>query len=159
MKKIHTLLLSAIAMAVCAGFTSCEDDDDLPDVTLGITIEGGVFDDDGDIYVVQGDGLNVLSVNVQNNVPGQTAALANVSYYFDYKFIGTTNIPPFRCAGLTGTDTPVGDYDLDITCNVLAVDKEVATALLDYDIEVVPDASYLPANGTQTIVTSTSLKK
>jgi len=159
MKKIHTLLLGAMAVAVCVGFTSCDDDDDMPDVTLGITIEGGVFDDDGDIYVVQGDRLNVLSVNVQNNVPNQAAALANVSYYLDYILIGTTNTPPFSCTGLTASDTPVGDYDLDITCNVLAVDKEVAVALLDYDIEVVPDASYLPANGTQNFVSATPLKK
>lgn len=159
MKKFRTFLLTALSLAVCAGFASCSDDDDLPDVNLGITIEGGVFGPDGDIYVVQGDQLNVLSVDVQNNVPGQNAALANVSYYFESRYLGTTNLPPFACEGLTGTDTPVGDYDLDITCNVLAVDKELAIASLEYDIEVVPDASFIPVGSTNSFVQTSSLKK
>ncbi len=160
MKNFRTFFLSALSLAVCLGFASCNnDDDDLPNVSLGITIEGGVFGPDGDIYVVQGDQLNVLSVDVQNNVQGQNAALANVSYYFDSRYIGTTNTPPFSCLNLTGEDTPVGDYDLDITCNVLAVDKELAIASMDYDIEVVPDASYIPVGSTNSFVQSSSLKR
>ena len=159
-KTFRTFLLTALSLAVCAGFSSCsDDDDDLPDVSLGITIEGGVFGPDGDIYVVQGDQLNILSVDVKNNIPGQNAGLANVSYYFESRYLGTTNTPPFGCEGLTGVDTPVGDYDLDITCNVLAVDKELAIASLDYDIEVVPDASYIPVGSTNSNVQSSSLKK
>lgn len=159
MKKFRTLFLSVLAVALCAGFTSCDDDDDLPNVNMGITIEGGVFGPDGDIYVVQGDQLNILSVNVQNNVPNQGAALANVSYYLNSIYLGTTNLPPFSCNEITGENTPVGEYDLDITCNVLAVDKELAIASLDYDIEVVPDASYIPVGSTNNNVQSSSLKK
>ena len=160
MKKIRTLLFTALTLGACAGFTSCSDDDnDLPDVTFEVSIEGGVFDDDGDIYVVQGDVLNVTSVTVKNNEPNKGATIANLSYYLEGIYLGTTNLPPFSCRDITGPDTPVGDYDLDITCNVLAVDKEVAVAALDYDIEVVPDASYLPAGHTSAYIDKTSLKK
>lgn len=160
MKKLRTLFCTLLAVGVCAGFTSCDDDDDdLPDVSFGIAIEGGVFDEDGDIYVVQGDELTIAGIEVRNNVPGQGAALANVSYYLDGVYLGTTNLPPFICRDITGDNTPVGEYDLDITCNVLAVDKELAVAALDYDIEVVPDASYLPPTATKTYVDYSALRK
>lgn len=159
MKKFRTFLLAAFGLAICAGFTSCSDDDDLPDVTMGITIDGGVFGPDGDVYVVQGDELNIVSVDIKNNTPNQGAAVANVSYYLNSVYLGTTNIPPFGCRNILGENAPVGEYDLDITCNVLAVDKEVAIAAMDYDIEVVPDASYLPENSTTTHVSTSGLRR
>ncbi len=149
MKKTF-ILLTAIAAAVCAGFTSCDDDNDLPDVSMSITIEGGVFDTDGDIYVVQGDELNVQSVNIVNNIQGQSAAITYANYYWNYQLVAASTLPPFGCAGLTDADTPVGKYDLEITTNVLAVDKELANAVLDYDVIVVADASQIPASATGT---------
>ena len=150
MKKYTSILLSALAVAVSAGFASCDDDDDLPDVSMSITIEGGVFDTDGDIYVVQGDELNVLSVNIVNNIEGQDAAITYANYYWDYRLVASNMVPPFGCDGLTDINTPVGEHELEITTNVVAVDKELAVAELDYDVIVVPDASMIPPTATGT---------
>lgn len=150
MKKYSSILLSALAVASAAAFTSCDDDNDLPDVSMSITIDGGVFDTDGDIYVVQGDQLNVQSVNIINNIQGQAAAITYANYYWNYRLVAASTLPPFGCEALTDADTPVGKYELEISTNVLAVDKELATAVLDYDVIVVPDASMIPPTATGT---------
>lgn len=161
MKKVLSLLLLALPMAFA--FTSCDDDDDLPNVTMSITVENAV-QQDGIIYVVQGDTLVIEGITVTNNEKGN-AAITAATYYWDYYRLGTNIVAPYGYAIVTTRTedniegTPLGNHLLEIQCPLLAEDKAVATALMVYKVCVVESADDIPATGTTTFAVQPSMKK
>ncbi len=161
MKKLFYSFLLAVLPVMAMSLTSCSNDDDLPNVNIALDIENGTMVD-GTIYVVQGDTLNVTGITVTNNEAGKNAAVTNVRYYINGYFIGESLFSPFPADCITDANTPVGNYDLGVSCTVLAPDKSIATAALNYPFKVVESADNIPGgtsrSATATAVRSVSLK-
>lgn len=160
MKKWFYLMLLSVLPVMAASLASCDDDDDLPNVDISLSVDRGTVVD-GVIYVVQGDTLQVASVNVVNNEPNKAAAITNVNYYWDGIYYAPAVFSPYGMTFVTSESTPIGSHDIGISCTVLAVDKSIATAALNYPVKVVADADEIPEPTTDThaIVNTTSLKK
>lgn len=145
MKK--SLLYSLLLMAVpVLGFTSCNDDDDLPDVSFQLNVENAV-ETDGAIYVVRGDTLKITGIDVINNEKDKSAIITAATYYWDAFRVGTSLVPPFAFSFATNDETPLGHHEIAIECPVYAVDKSAAVANLFYSVEVVAAESDIPTTG------------
>jgi len=146
MKKfIYLLLLLVPALSL----VSCSDDDDLPNVTFGITFANAV-EYDGKVYVVQGDTAAVQSITVTNNEAGKAAFITDAVYYWDGYYAGTSFQSPFSFEFVTTDKTPVGKHTLDITCALFAVDKSPATAVVRYPVYIVASADDIPDHAQPT---------
>ena len=153
MKKILTYALLFVAPIVT--LTACSNDNDLPDVKFDVTFSGGVVDDsNGIIYVVAGDTLTVNSVSVTNVESNKVAAVTGVEYYWDYDFIGSSPFEPYRFKIYVGEETPLGAHNLTLRAGVVAVDKQPAVAVLDYNVEVVADSTDIPQTATNASVSA-----
>lgn len=142
MKKFFYLLLLLIPL----GLTSChDDDDDLPNVDFDITFEDAVIDDNGVVYVVQGESFAIEGIKVINREPGKSALITSATYFWDAFPLGTSVVEPYGFEIETSTTTPLGDHSLQISCPLFAVDKEMATALVSFTVRVVATDADLPA--------------
>lgn len=152
-------MLLAVMPVLALSLASCNNEDDLPDVNIELNVENGTMVD-GTIYVVQGDTLNVTGITVTNNEAGKGAAVTNVRYFVDGYFIGESLFSPFPAYNITVADTPVGSYDLGVACTVLAADKSIASAALNYPFRVVASADDIPGTPTRsaTATRTVSLK-
>lgn len=150
MKKIFTLGLLALAM-VC-GFSSCSDDNDLPDVSFAVNFEDAT-EVDGVLYVVQGETFEIQSVTPINNESNKAVELGGATYYWDYRPIGVSVYKPYAFEITVSEDTGLGRHVLEILCPVYAVDKSPANAILSYAVEVVADEADIPAAGNSSVVT------
>lgn len=142
MKKffLFALVLSGLAFVA----TSCDDDDDLPNVDFSVSISGAE-NIDGTIYVVQGDTLSIDSLGVTNVGSNKPAAITGAEYYWDYAWIGTSAIQPYGFNIVTTPATRLGNHLLQIKTGVVAVDKAPGVAILAYNVNVVADSSEIPA--------------
>lgn len=139
MKRIFYLLL---ALPVLLFLSSCDDDNDLPDVSLSIEYDGAV-EDDGVLYVVQGDTLNVIALRAVPAEGTKEAAISAVGYFWDGIPQGETNISPFPISIVT-TDIEAGSHYLGVNATVLQVGKEVGFAVAYFPVTIVAAESDLP---------------
>lgn len=148
MKKILSLLLFLPFIALVS---SCHDDEgkSIPNVDFYLSVDNTVSD--GVIYVVQGTDLDVTSLTVTNAEQGKGAMISAASYYWDYEFVGTTTVIPFKLKLNINKNVPVGQHVLEVQCPVWAVDKEPAQAYLQYNVNVVASEDELPAEGTTSL--------
>lgn len=137
MKKLLYLLL----LLPLGFFTSCTDDDDLPDVDVAVTISN-VVNSNGYFYVVQGDTLKFDSITIKGN-NDKTAVINAVTYKWGLSVVGWNPIAPYNFSFLTGA-TRDGLYNMELDFDIAQVDKTMAFAILDFPIRVVTDASQLP---------------
>lgn len=144
----------AVLPVVALSFASCDNDDNLPDVKFSLSVENAEIVD-GTIYVVQGDTLNVTGVSVTNNEAGKPAAVTNVRYFIDGFYLGNSIFAPYPAYNLTTVDTPEGNYQLGITCTILAEDKSIAIGNIIYPIKVVAASSDIPDGPAVTTSTRT----
>ena len=150
MKKI-VYLFAAILPALA--FTSCDDNEDIPDVDFNVAISGATFSDN-EIYVVAGDTLSIDGVAVINNEQGKGATIPYVNYYFDNFFIGQNAVEPYNFDIAINDNVPIGRHVLEMTAPVFAADKEPGYAIITYKVNVVESAEDLPQGGLQTDVTT-----
>ncbi len=141
MKKILFLLLAIMPLAL----VSCHD------VDFTVTVTGGTYVD-GSIYVVQGENLVINSILVHNKENGKAAMINSAAYYWDGYYLGTAIQPPFGFEIETTEETPLGKHSLEIVSPLLAVDKEIATSVLVYNVTIVGSADDIPAGGTNTFI-------
>ena len=130
-------------------FHRCDDEKNLPDVDVSITVDGGVSVDNV-IYVVKGDTLKVESINVTNREQGKTAVITSATYYWDGLPAGISVTPPFGAKFVT-KNMALGKHLLQIQSPVYAVDKSVGMLYMGYNVELVEDAADIP-DGTQETV-------
>lgn len=147
MKKFLFLLLAIMPLAL----VSCHDENDLPDVDFTVTVTGGTYVN-GSIYVVQGENLVINSILVHNKENGKAAMINSAAYYWDGYYLGTAIQPPFGFEIETTEETPLGKHSLEIVSPLLAVDKEIATSVLVYNVTIVGSADDIPAGGTNTFI-------
>lgn len=146
MKKLLYLLILALLPVALA---SCSDDDDLPQVDFTLNIQGGSYAD-GAIYVVQGQNLTIESITVTNMESNKGAMITSASYYWDGYYLGAAIQPPYGFEIETTDQTPLGRHTLEIVSPLYAVDKEIATSVLVYTVQVVSSEDEIPAEGTNT---------
>ena len=146
MKKLLYLLL----LLPLSFLASCDDDDDMPDVRVDVSMSN-VTQYEGITYVVQGDTLVVNSVTVEP-VTGGRATLTGVEYVWDIYSqnmgIGYSPIAPFGIRIPTNT-VGLGNHLLQLRTAILQVDKSVANALISYPIKVVESADDIPSTAPE----------
>lgn len=150
MKKIFSLGLIALAM-IC-GFTSCDDDDDLPEVSIAVNFSDAT-EINGVLYVVQGETFEIESITPVNLDNGKAVELGGATFYWDYSPIGASMYKPYAFEITVNPETSVGRHSLQIYCPVYAVDKAPANAILSYTVEVVANENDLPEGGNTSVVT------
>ncbi|MCM1316568.1 MAG: hypothetical protein NC241_00145 [Bacteroides sp.] len=158
MKLFYKFLLWSVVPMMALGFAACSDDDDLPDVSFKIVTDESNPVVDGTIYVVQGEDLTIDAIEVTNNDSGKAATITRANYFWDGALVYVSPFSPFGCELSTSETTPVGMHNLEITCPVLAVDKEVATALIGYKVMVVESADDIPDGGSNTTTDPATMK-
>ena len=146
MKRLLYLLL----MLPLLGFiTSCDDDKDLPQVSLSLNYEGGT-EENGIIYVVQGDTLEITGLRAIPDEGTKAATVTNVRYSFDGVPIGAYPVSPFEFS-INTADLELGEHAIGVVATVLQVDKEVGFAVAQFPIKIVADDGQEPGGGSGTI--------
>jgi hypothetical protein len=155
MKKLLYLLVMALPLAFVS--TSCNDDDDLPNVELNVSFSGGQFVE-GTLFVVQGDTISIDSITITNLEKNKAAAITSATYYWDAVCLGTSIVHPFKFQIVTSESTPIGEHLLQIETPILAVDKSAAIGVVNYNVQVVADSLDIPGTpDNDPIVTVPSL--
>lgn len=133
MKKF---LLALVALPLVAlGFTSCSDDDDLPEAKIEVKMSGGVQSpDDNKIYIAEGDTLVFESLTaVPTN--GKKTTLGLTTYYVQGIPFAQTYTVPFSAYLDTEGMTP-GEYVIQIKSEIYQIDKSAAFVLLTYQLVI-----------------------
>lgn len=142
MKKILSLLF---ALPLIFAMTACDDDDDLPEVTLNVTYSNASMVDNM-LYVVQGDTLTIDSVGVAPSQPnGKNTRLLAVAYRFNGWLVANVPFPPFS-AKIVTDNLEAGDYSLGIECPVVQVGKQPATIYAVKKVRIVENAADIPGS-------------
>lgn len=145
MKRLNFLALALVAMLPLI-FTSCSNDDDLPEVNLAVAFSGA-SENDGTLYVMQGDNLVIDGLTVTPVSGSKKATLGATAYYWDYQFLGTSIMEPFGLS-INTERLPVGKYLLQINTTVFQVDKSVGIAYISLPVVVVT-ADEMPKGARQ----------
>ncbi len=140
MKK-HFLPLMLLALPLLF-LSSCNDDEDLPNVDITVSFEG-LYQADGQLYAVRDIPLKINSITVTPVGATKEAALGSVRYYCNGVFQGTSVLSPYE-ASFNVTDVPDGPNVLGLEMGVFQVDKSVAWANLEFKFYVVDDEASLP---------------
>lgn len=144
MKKIFYYLLLLLPFGFLT--TSCDDDDDnIPNVGVQATISGGVFEND-EIYVVQGDVLQIDGMKLTNNT-NKEATMGAVTYYWDHYLIGTNITQPFSLT-INTAEQPVGRHLLQAQMPIYVVDYPICWGYIQYYVNIVESAADLPGGGS-----------
>ncbi len=151
MKRIFYLLLLLPLLMV-----SCKDDDDMPNLDFTVDITGGK-NINGVIYVVKGDTLKIEKVDVASK-DGKGAAVGAVSYFWDYHFLFTNPIYPYRMS--IPTDKMIAtNHLLQFNCPVYVVDYPILTAYFDYKVKLVESPDSIPDLPAQPISSDFKLER
>ncbi len=149
---MKTKILGILCLCTLAliSFTSCSNDDDLPNVSFDIEFDDAVVKD-GILYVHQNSSFEIESVKVINNDPEKAVTLNGVSYYWDYAFLGANGVQPYGFEITLGPKVSLGEHFLEMYTEVFAVDKTPAQALITYRVVVLPDDEDLPGDADSDI--------
>ncbi|MDE6153961.1 MAG: hypothetical protein K2G21_07450 [Muribaculaceae bacterium] len=140
MKKLFYLFLALPLL-----FVSCDDDNDLPNVEIYATFEGGTQVDDV-YYVVQGQELQVTEVTLVNH-DEKEASLGGVRYFWDYMPIGTTILKPYAI-NIPTEEMPVGNHLLQAEMPIYAVGYSICTGYIAKKITIVAEEEDIPVVDT-----------
>ena len=146
MKKFLYLLLAVPFLALMA---ACSDDDkDLPDVKISIDYSGAT-DQDGILYIAQGETLTINSITATPANGGGKAMLGNTVYSIDGVPVYSIGVSPYG-GNLDTSSLEVGTHQLSFFSQVFQVDKEVGFALYGFNF-VVTEPNSTPEGGTGTV--------
>lgn len=133
MKKIFFSLLMALPVMMVA-MSSCDDDNDVPKVSIQATISGGTFEGD-EIFVTQGDDLVIDGLTLVNGT-GKEGALGAVSYYWDHFMIGTNIVEPYVLT-INTAKQPIGRHLLQAWMPIYVVDYPICWGYVWYVVNIV----------------------
>lgn len=141
MKKLYYLLLLALPLI---SVTACDDDDDLPDVSLTATIDGATRVD-RTLYVVSGDTLAIESINLIDNTK-KGAVIGSASYFWDYYRLGSTIVAPYGM-DIDTEGAATGNHLLQINVSIYAVDYSPCIGYMEYPVKIVASENDIPTDG------------
>lgn len=137
MKKLFYLLALPLVALMA---TSCDDNDkDLPNVSLAIEYEGAT-QEDGVLYVEQGQTLNITALEAVPAEGTKKATLGQTIYYWDGLPVYSTVVIPFATA-IDTQGMELGEHTLGVRATVYQVDKEVGFALANFKVMVTAPSS------------------
>lgn len=140
MKKLFYLLF----LLPLAFLGSCNNDDDVPQVDLTLTLDGVTQNPDNEqFYIVNGTEASVQSL-VAESLTDKAAVCTNCVFYIDGLQITDTFIEPFASDIPTAILSP-GLHYLQARTTILQVDKSIAVGYISIPIQVVASADDLPA--------------
>lgn len=142
MKKLLYLML----LLPMAFFASCSnDDDEVPAVNSTITLSNVAEGENGTIYVVKDEPMEIKSLDV-TTLNGKPAAIGNVRYAINGLGIGyfTTATYPYSYVIEPLTFPKAGTFYLEATATILQVDKPISAAYYQIPLTVVDSADDLP---------------
>lgn len=142
MKKLLYLLL---VLPFALAFSSCSNDDDLPDVNVNISFDN-VVAKEGAIYVVETDTVKITNIETRAVDTNQPAVLANMRFYWNYVSAPALTWSNFPIK-IPMEDMPLvskGANVLGINATVLQVDKTMAYASIRIPIVAVEKVEDLP---------------
>lgn len=144
MKKLLYLLIALPLM-----LASCQNDDDYPEVKVGVDYTGATTVDE-QLYVIKGDTLSIDSVFVTPVDPSKPALISSVTYVLNGVPLGIAPTSPFKLQILTAP-LETGKYTLRLQMGVYQNDKTPGIAYVSLPIRVVDSASDIPGgNGSST---------
>lgn len=144
MKRYFYYLLMMMPIMMLA---SCDDDKDLPPVSVTLDVSGVTIVDD-EIYVVKSEGFQVDAVNLENR-GDKKAVIGAASYFWDGWHVGTTAESPFAYQFVL-EDTQDGVHLFQVECSIYAVDYAPAVAQVSYKINVVESVDDIPGGSNPT---------
>ena len=148
MKRIFYLLFVLPLLLV-----SCKDDDDMPNVDFKVEISGGKFVNNT-IYVVKGDTLKVEKIEIVSH--DKKAAMGEVSYFWDGRFLFTNPIPPYKIS--ISTDKMVlAEHRFHFNCPVYVEDYPILTSYFDYKVKLVEIPDSIPNQPSRPITSGYSV--
>lgn len=142
MKRILYLLFVIPLLGL---ISSCSDDKDLPQVSLSLDYSGAT-EQDGTIYVVQGDTLDITALRAIPAEGTKAATITNVTYFWDGVPQGLFPVSPFAISIKTAGMEP-GKHYLEINATILQVDKEIGFAVTQFPIMIVENEDEQPEGG------------
>lgn len=141
MKKL--LLMIAFALPFLA-FTSCDDDDKVPNVDVTVQFDG-VTRVGNTLYVVQDQPITISSISIKDNT-SKGAVIGGATYFWDYFRVASTIVNPFEFE-LSTDGIPAGNHLLQISISIYAVDYSPCVGLLEYKVVIVDNESEIPTDG------------
>lgn len=141
MKKLFYLLL---ALPVFMGMISCDSDDEFPPVDITVSIDGATRVGNT-LYVVQGDTLDIASINMVDNT-SKGAVIGSATYFWDYYRVGGTIVKPYGMSFDTA-DVALGLHLLQVQISIYAVDYAPCMGYISYNVAVVSSESDIPTDG------------
>lgn len=142
MKKFLYLLM---ALPLLGFFTSCDDDDNMPNVRISIDYGNATVVDNA-VYVVKPDTLKVLAVTVKAVNTDHNATLGPVTYSFDGVPSAVVPVSPYP-VNIATKDIPVGSHVLELSATVAEEGCSLATIAAAVKVNVVENASDIPDSG------------
>lgn len=142
MKKLTLLLLALPLIATL--ITSC-DDDNTPDVNVGIRYANAVAPD-GTVYLVKGDTLTIDSLWVTAvNTKHNASIVGPVTYLMQGVPLARVIPAPYKFRIPTDSAT-TGNYTLGVAMNVAEEDCTLASAAVSLAVSIVADSTQIPAD-------------
>lgn len=148
MKKLFYLLF----LLPFALLTSCNNDNDLPDVDLKLTLSGVAQDATNNrFYVEQGQPATIDGLSAISSSSTKPAAVANIRYFIDGIMLFGSEDAPFSGVIPTASLT-TGVHYINIEATILQVDKSIAVGHIQVPFVVVSSEEELPSEiGTYSI--------
>lgn len=141
MKKLF--LLIALALPFLA-FTSCDDDDKLPNVDVTVQFEG-VTRVGNTLYVVKDQPIDIVSVTIKDNT-NKGAVIGAATYFWDYYRVASNITTPYGLE-LETEGIPTGNHLLQISISIYAVDYSPCVGFLEYKVVIVENEADIPTQG------------
>ena len=90
---------------------------------------------------------------------GKAAAINQVGYYWDGKFLFPSPVAPFPAEIQVLEEAKVGMHGLGLRCQVLVVDFPICFAYLEYPVKVIPKVDPRPKGTAKIIEKHSKLEK
>lgn len=142
MKKLFYLLL---LLPFAFGVSSCNDDDDLPNVNITMNFSN-VVAEDGVLYVAETDTIYFDSIETKAIDSNQSATLTNILYFWNYVPAPSLTWGAFPLA-IPVAKMPLsesGNNVLGMDATLLETDKSISYANFRIPVKVVATQADLP---------------
>ncbi len=140
-KLLYLLLVVPFAMM----FSSCNNDDDLPNVDVTMSFHNAVVDD-GTVYVLQDQPFEITGLTTKAVDSNQQSAIVNVRYFWNG--IPATSLTwaglPAEIDMANVPQTESGNYVLGLNATLLETDKSISYCAINVPIKAVESEADLP---------------